>query len=293
MSPRQHPATVWYRLVYKPQDRNLINTDSSNEQLFIDNSAQNEEVDLKNILRKTGRALGRFLNQSTRVDSTSPPSDPALLMRLLRPSDVLLIEGTSRVSKAIKYLTQSTWSHAALFVGDAQPLPGDPRQYRFVESDTVEGVRVVDIDHYTGLHTRICRPVNLPESEREAIVRYACDRIGSTYDLKNIFDLARYLFPTPPVPVRWRRRMLAFGSGDPTRAICSTLIAQAFQSVRYPILPIIETLPSGSEILHIRHHSLFVPRDFDVSPYFEIIKPTLSPDFDHHKLLWNEKSEAV
>lgn len=247
-----------------------------------------------------GRALSRFLNQRTRVDSISPPADPASLKRLLRTSDVLLIEGNSRVSAAIKYLTQSTWSHAALYVGDPHPRPGDPQRYRFVDADIVEGVRVVDIDHFAGLHTRICRPVSLSESEREAVVRYACDRIGYAYDLKNIFDLARYLFPTPPVPVRWRRRMLAFGSGDPTRAICSTLIAQAFQSVRYPILPIIEPPPSGSsedaagvtEILRIRHHSLFVPRDFDVSPYFEIIKPTLSPDFDHHTLHWSDRSGA-
>ena len=62
-------------------------------------------------------------------------------------------------------------------------------------------------------------------------------RIGLKYDMRNIFDLLRYFLPTPPVPVRWRRRMLAFGSGDPTRAICSSLIARAFQSVRYPILP--------------------------------------------------------
>lgn len=72
-----------------------------------------------------------------------------------------------------------------------------------------------------------------------------------------------------------------------TRAICSTLIAQAFQSIRYPILPLIETVPSQNpmcpgcvdEILHVRHHSLFAPRDFDVSPYFAIIKPTLEAGF--------------
>src|SRR5574337_378503 len=57
------------------------------------------------------------------------------------------------------------------------------------------------------------------------------------YDLKNVVDLARYLLPTPPVPVGWRRRLLALGSGEPTQAICSTMIAQAFQSVSYPILP--------------------------------------------------------
>lgn len=31
--------------------------------------------------------------------------------------------------------------------------------------------------------------------------------------------------------------MIALGSGEPTKAICSTLIARAFQSIRYPILP--------------------------------------------------------
>ncbi len=115
------------------------------------------------------------------------------------------------------------------------------------------------------------------------------------YDLKNVIDLVRYLVPVPPVPVRWRRRMLALGSGDPTRAICSTHIAQAFQSVGYPILPYIEELVERrceeceytvKEILHIRHHSLFTPRDFDLSPYFMVIKPTMEQEFDYKRLLW-------
>jgi hypothetical protein len=40
------------------------------------------------------------------------------------------------------------------------------------------------------------------------------------------------------------------------------------------------------EIFHIRHHSLYTPRDFDVSPYFEVIKPTLAKGFDYHQLAW-------
>ena len=73
--------------------------------------------------------------------------------------------------------------------------------------------------------------------------------------------------------------LLALGSGDPTRAICSTLIAQCFQCINYPILP--RTIPGcAADILQTRHHSLFVPRDFDVSPYFEIVKPTLVTGFD-------------
>jgi len=116
--------------------------------------------------------------------------------------------------------------------------------------------------------------------------------------MKNVFDLMRYLLPTPPIPVRWRRRMISLGSGDPSRAICSTLIAQAFQEVRYPILPTVEasedahpsTLSrySRNEILHIRHYSLFAPRDFDISPFFAIIKPTIEGGFDYKKLNWHE-----
>lgn len=31
---------------------------------------------------------------------------------------------------------------------------------------------------------------------------------------------------------------------------------------------------------------LFVPRDFDVSPYFEVVKPTLAQGFDYRQLNW-------
>lgn len=150
------------------------------------------------------------------------------------------------------------------------------------------------------MNTRICRPAGLDESDCRRLTRYAIARIGNHYDLRNVIDLARYLFPTPPVPTRWRRRMVALGSGDPTRAICSTLIAQAFQSINYPILPDIDVQVAGradcpgctTEILHVRHHSLFAPRDFDVSAYFQIVKPALAADFKHRRLVW-KKDAAV
>jgi len=244
-----------------------------------------------------GQRLARFLARPRHVHGTAVPAELVRLQACLRPGDVLLVEGNSRISTAIKYLTQSTWSHAALYVGPRPELAaaagGAPC---FVEADTVEGVRAVGLSHFAGLHVRVCRPASLSEDDAQRLVAHAIGRIGHRYDLRNIFDLARYLIPTPPVPLRWRRRLLVLGSGDPTRAICSTLIAQAFESVRYPILPIIEKRPSGDplcpgcvdEILHVRHHSMYVPRDFDVSPYFGIIKPTLADDFDHRRLTWSE-----
>ena len=250
---------------------------------------------MRHIAERLGTRLGTWLTRPAHVHDTSPPTDPALLAAALRPGDVLLVEGHSRISVAIKYLTQSTWSHAALFVGEAvgRAAP-DGSPLCFVEADVVDGVRLVGVSEYAGLHCRICRPVGLSEVDRCRLIEHACARIGHRYDLRNVLDLARYLVPTPPVPQRWRRRMLAFGSGDPTRAICSTLVAQCFQAIRYPVLPHIErraaapgTCPECvEEILRVRHHSLFVPRDFDVSPYFEVIKPTLLGGFDYRRLAW-------
>jgi hypothetical protein len=201
------------------------------------------------------------------------------------------VEGESRFSVGIQYLTQSTWSHAALYVGATL---GDPQARCVIEADVIEGVRAVGLGEFAGLHVRVCRPVGLAEDEIAAVIGHAAARLGHRYDLKIIVDLVRWLLPTPPVPTRFRRRMIALGSGDPTRAICSTLVAEAFQSIRYPILPSIEQrdrqdpLCPGcvEEILHVRHHSLFVPRDFDVSPYFRVIKPTLEAGFDPHRVKW-------
>jgi len=245
-----------------------------------------------------GRALARFLSQRRHAHGVSLPTDPAHLAACLRPGDVLLVEGESRFSVGIKYLTQSTWSHAALFVGEAL---GDPERRCVVEADVVEGIRAVGLDEYAGLHVRVCRPVGLGPDDIRAVIHHAAQRLGQRYDLKNIVDLVRWLLPTPPVPTRWRRRLIALGSGDPTRAICSTLVAEAFQSVRYPILPGIERrdrqdpLCPGcvDEILHVRHHSLFVPRDFDVSPYFQVVKPTIEAGFDPRRITWAQEQEVA
>lgn len=215
----------------------------------------------------------------------------------MRVGDVLLVEGTSRVSNAIKYLTQSTWSHAALYVeGRLGSVPGSSDETRWlIEADVIAGVRLVPLTEYLGQHTRICRPVGLSEDDIEALLSFVRARLGQGYDLRNLFDLARYLM-RPPLPGRLRRRLLSLGSGSPTQAICSTLLAQAFESIHYPILPeIVCSDPlhpafkkAQRERLHIRNYSLFVPRDFDVSPYFLIVKPQLQEGFDFHNLQWTD-----
>ena len=251
------------------------------------------------ILRTLGRRLAEYLAQPTGQGTKAVSAAQSAVAEALRPGDVLLVEGDTRISTAIKYLTQSTWSHAALYVGDAlgaQDTGEEPGT--LIEADIREGIRAVPLSLYASTHTRICRPVGLSPGDLTKVIDYAVARIGQQYDLKNVFDLARYLFPTPPVPLRWRRRMIAFGSGDPSRAICSTLIAQAFHSVHYPILAECTLVKSVEpacqdcyrESLHIRHYSLFTPRDFDISPYFHVVKPSVRNDFDYRRVIWEDDS---
>lgn len=244
---------------------------------------------------KMGQLIARYLTKQTNHYVSFSTNAVPVLEQWLEPGDVLLVEGNTRISTVIKYLTQSTWSHAAFYAGphtarytaDGEPCP-------LIEAELGLGVVASPLSKYRNLNTRICRPVNLSEEDRETIVNRMVDSLGKQYDLKHIMDLARYLIPLP-VPARFRRRMIAFGSGDPSRAICSTLIAETYQTVRYPILPRIEKKTVVSpysytqhEVLHIRHHSLFTPRDFDLSPYFRVIKPTIECGFDYSNLTFGE-----
>jgi len=246
------------------------------------------------LLDRLGAVLARRLTRATSGYEPYAASRPELLGITLRPCDVLLIEGSpTKVSSAIRFLTQSSWSHAALYVGLSGSLgERDGEPLTLVEAELGDGVIGSPVSKYARYNTRICRPIGLSPDDRAAVIRFAVERIGHAYDLKNIIDLMRYLLPQPPVPQRWRRRMIALGSGEPTRAICTTLIAQAFQSVGYPILPRVERVDDKSrrEIMHIRHHSLYTPRDFDVSPFFQIVKPTIESGFDYKRIEWADRA---
>lgn len=245
------------------------------------------------LLGRLGHAMARVLHQKHPTYKPRAHIHYDRLCHALRPGDVLLVEGNERISGAIKYLTQSTWSHAALYIGDALPEPADGSERpRLIEVNMHEGCVASPLGSYKGFNLRICRASSLSDAERAALVSFMIGKLGLRYDLRNIFDLARFFLPMPPLPTRFRRRFLSLGSGDPTRAICSSLIAQAFQSLNYPILPEVsdsDALNEAAEreVFHIRHYSLFAPRDFDLSPYFEIVKPAIGDGFDFHKLLWD------
>ncbi len=250
-------------------------------------------------LDRLGHWIARRATQTASDYEPYTASRPDFVARVIQPGDVLLVEGgRSKIASAIKYLTQSTWSHAALYVGDAPGLvDADGAPTPLIEAELGYGIIASPLAKYATFNIRICRPVGLTPEDRERLIAYAVGRLGGQYDLRNVLDLVRFLLPNPPIPQRFRRRLLSLGSGEPTRAICSTLIARAFQEVRYPILPKVEVQQSGDamsnarrrEVLHIRHSSLFTPRDFDVSPFFRIVKPTIELGFDYKELVWADR----
>jgi hypothetical protein len=244
---------------------------------------------MSKMLDGIGRLIARYLDEPASGYEPFTPSEPEALRQSLQPGDVLLVEGNNHIAGVIKYLTQSTWSHSALYVGPMDHRAAtDGEPHVLIEAMLGEGVVSAPLSKYLRYHTRICRPVGLTAADCAAVCRYAIERLGFDYDLKNIIDLLRFLFPLP-VPQRWRRRMIALGSGDPTRLICSALIADAFAAVHYPILPKIKLTGSRQareQILEIRHSSLYCPRDFDISPYFNVVKPTIAKGFDYKLLHW-------
>src|SRR5438309_1184881 len=207
------------------------------------------------IRAKTVEFIVGILTKPLKSYALAIPNDLANLKRHIRKGDVLLVEGNERISECIKYLTQSSWSHSALYVGD-EPLRRDPElreqaleqwgedaNHLIVEALVESGVILSPLAKYRDFNIRVCRPYNLSGPDLKEVIDEALRHVGFTYDIKNVVDLARYFLPVSLIPRRLRRTALQFGSGEPTRVICSSLIASCFDQVGFPIVPKFATPP--------------------------------------------------
>src|SRR4026207_35897 len=106
------------------------------------------------VLDTVGRMIASYLQKEVPGYEPFTPSDPEHLRGVIEAGDVLLVEGNNRVSGIIKYLTQSTWSHAALFVGpigDRVTAEGEPLV--LVEANIGQGVGAAPLSKYARFHT--------------------------------------------------------------------------------------------------------------------------------------------
>ena len=231
--------------------------------------------------------LVRYLTAELPSYQRRVPNDLDRLRAELRPGDVVLVEGKSRISRVIMSLSQSSWSHAAMYIGDALLRWGGPQAeaalvrfgreaaFLLLESDMNEGVRVRPVADLAEFNLRVCRPQGLVPDDLERVVGEMLRHLGVRYDRRNILDLGRYLTPFHLLPARWRRRPLYLGSSTSREVICSALIAKAFYRVGFPVQPLVAPAP-GSRVV-ARHPSYIMPRDFDLSATFEVLKFHLAP----------------
>lgn len=202
----------------------------------------------------------------------------------VRIADVLLIEGRTMISGTIQQVTRSTWSHSCLYLGKYGDLPQatqalislhykfEPQEQLILESLLDKGTVIVPLRKLKHEHIRICRPKYIAYGDAHSVITYAVSHVGVRYDLRHVFDLLRFFMPYSIIPRKWRSSLFGFKAGNDTKAICSTLIADAFKYVDYPILPIVEPLIDGNYKLKHRNTKLCTPSDFDYSPYFDIVK---------------------
>jgi hypothetical protein len=237
-----------------------------------------------------------------------PLCDFEKICREIKPCDVLLIEGTTRISHQIRHLTNSSWSHACLYIGRihevdnilvremiAKNYKGNADDQLIFESNMGDGTVVSSIERYKRDHIRICRPRGLLRSDGQKIIHYCLNSLGKSYSMRQIFDLLRLLLPIGLLPRTLGSSLFKLKKNEPNE-VCSSLVARAFMSVQFPLLPIVQVVENGEIKLFHRNPKLFTPRDFDYSPYFDIIKyPMIVINYEpsYRSLPWADDTLSV
>lgn len=261
---------------------------------------------VKSLYKKLRKKLDNWLTYEPPPTEVMP-YDFNRLKHEIKPGDVLLIEGRSHISKIIRYITQSPWTHAALYIGRLIDIEDENLQTlirkhlnvtentRLIIEDVMDsGTVVTPLNFYSNHHIRICRPIGITHADLHLVITYAVKALGQPYNVRHLLDLARFLLPWTILPRRWGSSLFRTTTGEPESGICSSLIAEAFSSVQFPVLPLVKPHETIGYEIFPRNPYLFTPKDFDYSPYFEIIKyPLFNPDEPlpyYRRLPWSKTS---
>ena len=151
------------------------------------------------------------------------PAQRADLEARLEPGDVILVAGRTRFSRLVCRMTQSSWSHVAIYVGRGHDAGAT---CTVVEADIEAGVRLITLAELADCRIQVVRASRLPATARDGLARHLLDQVGRPYDLAHVFLLARLLIVAPLPASRWLMPRQVHRA-DPSRAICSTLVAHA------------------------------------------------------------------
>jgi len=254
--------------------------------LLISNVPANGVDVIRRLKKKLIDCAASWLNQI--VDDSFdelPMTDFERLCEELHPGDVILVAGKSRISRVIRSITFSHWTHSTLYIGRlvdirdkgmrdliAEHYTGDIHDQLLIEALLNEGTIITPVNKYEDYHLRLCRPKGISKTDRQKVIEHGLSMIGNDYDLRHLLDLARFLLPITLLPRRWRSTIFSYNAGIPTRNLCSNMLGEAFATVSFPVLPVVERLDDDTYRLYRRNPKLMTPKDFDYSPYFDIIK---------------------
>lgn len=246
----------------------------------------------------TGNRLYQWCSdwlQKERPSGRVQLSDFDQLRQELRPCDVLLVDGESRVDECFKTLSTSRWSRVLLYLGRLHDI-NDPSlraivtEYQPCETDTQLVLearldRGLILQPLTSLelgHVRIGRPRGLSQHDSQEVIRYAISRLGLS-PAPSWLDIARLLAPWGWLPRRWRLALFSRLAGQLLRTLAGSTVGSAFGFIQYPILPLVKRTEDGATRLYRRHPRIFFAADFDHSPYFDIIKYPFVDQNEHHR----------
>ena len=176
-------------------------------------------------------------------------------------------------------------------IGDRETADGEPLV--LVEANLGEGVVGAPLSKYMRFHTRICRPSGLTAGGSRAGLRLR----GRAHRLR----LRRQEHPRSdalPVSNAGAAALASPHDGDglrrsdPHHLLGPDRAGFRTRALSDPA----EDHPGGKRIRRARRSSksvirrLYAPRDFDISPYFEVVKPTLQNGFDYRKMQWADQT---
>ncbi len=264
----------------------------------------------------------RAPNDFEQLKSTIRKGDVLLVEGDQRVSSVIKYLTRSSWSHAVLYIGDELLRRTDDLKRSARETFGDAAEHLIVEA-LFDGVVASPLVKYIDYNVRLCRPHRLRSEHLKIILDDAVAAIGWRYDLRNILDLALHLVFVSLLPGRHREEMLRFGSGASSQVICTSLLGQLFRKVGFPVLPVI-TYPDGADgadgadgvggageakpavlrrrwprfprrrrlhhpgLFRARHPTLLTPGDFDLSPYFQIVKFNLGAQrrFDYSRIEW-------
>jgi len=210
-------------------------------------------------------ALRRYLTEPLGRQCCVTPTERRSLAAVLDRGDVLLTDANTRCAALVRHVTRSVWSHVSMYVG---PLEQAADPLCIVEADIAAGVRPVRLSELNALRVQVLRPAALSKAERDWLADCVVSRIGAEYDLAHAWQLGRrHLLSgrsrrtggTISMPTRRR----------PSRFICSSLVAHAFASLGYSILP--DGKAAGARASG--DHGHLTPADFEHAPVFQVVWP--------------------